>query len=386
MNKQTTPDDRIPWTQEQRTTFQRRLREWFLSVQRPLPWRETRDPYRILVSEVMLQQTQVATVIPYYERFLARFPTVQALAEATQEEVLQLWQGLGYYSRARNLHRAARTIVAEHNGQVPADPQALLQLPGVGRYTAGAVASIAFGRPVPLVDGNVARVLCRLFCVEGDPKSGAVQRRLWQIAEALVPEERPDLHNVGLMELGALVCTPEAPQCQQCPVAELCEAQRQGAVAHYPRPSPSPETLHLDEAAAWTTRNGQVLLIRRPESARWWSGLWELPRVRIKPGESPERAAERALRELCGLKAQAQSRLLTLRHTVTRHRITLTFVACATTIGEPETPPAGDRLQWVALDRLEELPMAAPQRRGIRRILKEQQLQLDVRVAQRGEE
>ena len=200
--------------------LQRRLLAWYRRHQRDLPWRRTRDPYAIWVSEIMLQQTQVATAIPYYERFLRRFPHVRALARAPMERVLKSWEGLGYYSRARNLRRAAQIVLAEHGGRLPEEPEALRKLPGIGRYTAGAISSIAFDRDEPVLDGNVIRVLCRVFLIRANPKSARTQKRLWKLAEELLPAGHASFFNQALMDLGATICMPSHPHCDRCPLRQ----------------------------------------------------------------------------------------------------------------------------------------------------------------------
>ncbi|MBI3014235.1 MAG: A/G-specific adenine glycosylase, partial [Candidatus Tectomicrobia bacterium] len=214
------------------------LLKWFSCSHRDLPWRRTSDPYRIWIAETMLQQTRIPTALPYYERFVARFPDVAALARAPEQEVLRLWSGLGYYSRARNLHRAAQTVVEEHQGRMPDSYEAILRLPGIGRYTAGAVLSIAFGLPYPVVDGNVSRVLTRLFRISGDPKCARVSRRLWEKARELLSEKRPGDFNQALMEIGSLICTPTKPRCNSCPLEPWCEARRHGEQEDYPQTAP----------------------------------------------------------------------------------------------------------------------------------------------------
>lgn len=254
------------------------LVSWYRAAKRDLPWRRTRDPYAIWLSEVMLQQTQVVTVIPYWEKFLARFPTVHALAGAELPEVLAMWRGLGYYSRARTLHRAAQAIVSAHGGELPASVEALRELPGFGPYTAGAVASIAFGQQTPIVDGNVVRVLARLFEVEGDPSTREVQKRIWALAGELVPEEAPGDFNQALMELGATVCAPRNPTCLLCPVRASCGALKSSRVEKLPSPKTRAVRKGLHRTSAVVLKRGMLLLGRRPDRGLF-GGLWELPSV-----------------------------------------------------------------------------------------------------------
>ena len=266
--------------------FQWRLLGWYDRHRRNLPWRlrsgstaqKRLDPYHVLVSEAMLQQTQVATVIPYFERFVQCFPTVNALAQADEQHVLRVWQGLGYYSRARNLQRAARTVVGELGGRMPETAEALRQLPGVGRYTAGAVASIAFDCRTPIVDGNVARVICRLDRIERDPRERETQALLWRRAEELLPGRRCGDFNSALMELGATVCTPRTPKCLLCPVREHCEAQAAGLQEAIPPPRQAKPTLLLRRDVWCIRRRNRWLIERRPEKGRW-AGMWQFVTV-----------------------------------------------------------------------------------------------------------
>nr|MDQ2644694.1 A/G-specific adenine glycosylase [Myxococcota bacterium] len=230
------------------------LLRWYDRTRRELPWRETRDPYAIWVSEVMLQQTQVKTVIPYFERWLARFPGVRELSRAEEAEVLHAWQGLGYYSRARALKRAAELVVERHGGQLPSKSSELTALPGIGPYSAGAIASIAYGERVPVVDGNVIRVLTRVFALRGDPAKAPLRRELWRRAEELVPAARPGDHNQALMELGATVCVPEKPRCGECPLSEHCRGYAGGLAARLPELAPRPKPTQVPMAAAVVKR------------------------------------------------------------------------------------------------------------------------------------
>ena len=295
---------------------------WFARGHRDLPWRKSRDPYAVWISEIMLQQTRVETVSPRFVRWMARFPTVTALAEAPLDAVLAEWAGLGYYARARNLHKAAAAIVAQHRGRVPDTHEAIRALPGIGPYTAGAILSIAYDRSVPLVDGNVERVLARLFHVEGDPKSGAVKSHLWWLAERLVsagtpaasqhdhaasqhtepPQTRPSASqlNQGLMELGAVLCTPRRPTCLACPVEQLCEARRVGDAETLPHKGRVQKVTALEQVAVALLRRNKVLLARRPPDGLW-GGLFELPSGDVLPGESPPGAARRVAAERTGI-------------------------------------------------------------------------------------
>ncbi len=284
--------------------FRSLLVEWFRAGGRDYPWRRTRDPYAVLVSEAMLQQTQIATVLGrgYYERWMRRFPDWASLARASEEEVLKAWEGLGYYNRARNLQKAARQICEEFGGRLPEDPEVILALPGVGRYTAGAVLSFAFDRRAPIVDGNVGRVLARLFVCEEEIDSPRGLRRLWAWAELLVPEKGARLFNSALMELGQRICRPANPDCPDCPVESVCAARRQGETGAYPRKRKGPATTAREESVLLAERGGRVYLCREQGTRR--RGLWRLPEI---PAEA---AAD--LREL-----------FRFDYPITRYRVTL---------------------------------------------------------------
>lgn len=308
------------------------LLPWFDAAARALPWRGTRDPYRIWVSEVMLQQTQVDTVVRYYERFLARFPTVEALAAAPDEDVRALWSGLGFYRRARHLHAAARRVVAEHGGVLPRDPAALGALPGLGRYTVGAVLSIAHDDALPLVDGNVGRVFARLFRVAGDPTAGPTLRRLWTLAEGLVPARRAGGWNQALMELGATVCRPQAPRCGGCPLADACQARAADEVARFPEPRRRARVEAVRRAAVCPVRDdGAFLLARRPDDGLL-AGLWELPAVDLAARERPAPAAARLARAL-GLGRAELLRVGRAEHQFTHRRWTVDVFRAAAAAG-----------------------------------------------------
>ncbi len=300
-------------TPSQAAKLRRRLLAWYHTSARNLPWRDETDPYRIWVSEVMLQQTQVATVIPYYHRFLARFPSVQALAGAPLDKVLKQWQGLGYYARARNLHRAAQKIVDDYAGQLPRNSAELRRLPGFGPYTAGAVASIAFGEATPAVDGNVKRVLARLFAIRGDLARGGDARQLQRIAAALVDPAAPGDWNQALMELGATVCLPKTPRCTECSLREQCQARAQGieqTLPYKPARKPLP---HYHVTAAVIRRNGQILIAQRPPEGML-GGLWEFPGGKQEPGESLAACLRREIREELGVEIEVGQPVAVVKH------------------------------------------------------------------------
>jgi A/G-specific adenine glycosylase len=310
-----------------KTELNTALLSWFDAYARKLPFRGVKDPYAVWLSEIMLQQTQVATVIPYYERFMKRFPTVQKLAAARLDSVLKLWQGLGYYTRARNLHNAARVIVERHNGVFPDTFDALVALPGIGRYTAGAVASIAFGLPVPVLDGNVMRVLCRLYRLSDNPKSPAAQKHLWHLAETLVPQDRPGDFNQSLMELGATVCTPKNPNCPNCPVQRLCQAcarNEQDVLPRMPKTAPTPHYT----VAVGLVFHGDKLLIDKRNADGFLGGLWELPGGKKKKDETLKQTVARELKEETGVDVVVGKRLCTVKHAYSHFRITLHAYRC----------------------------------------------------------
>jgi A/G-specific adenine glycosylase len=345
-----------------RESLRASLLAWYDRQKRDLPWRRTRDPYAIWLSEVMLQQTQVTTVIPYWERFLQRFPTVEALATAPLPDVLAGWRGLGYYSRARNLHRAAQEVVARFGGRLPSTAAELLSLPGFGRYTAGAVASIAFGEPAPLVDGNVARVLSRIFEVEGAPGDRAREARLWELATALVPGERPGDFNQALMEHGATVCRPENPLCLLCPVREECLAYLHGRVAELPpakvRAAPKRMTLAV---AVWA-HEGRLLLARRAEKGLF-GGLWELPAAEVQDDTAdPESAAK--LAEALGTDVSVRGHLGTVRRQLTHRSLSLRLLR-VTGLQHPTHAPAFQELRWCTPDEASSLGMSTAMHKAL---------------------
>jgi A/G-specific adenine glycosylase len=334
----------------QTAEIQKRLLRWFDRHARKLPWRSAaarRDPYRIWVSEIMLQQTLVVTVIPYYQRWLRLFPNVRALAKTKPTAVLRAWEGLGYYNRARNLHAAAREVVRRHGGRLPVTRDGLLALPGIGRYTAGAILSIAFGLPEPVVDGNVARVLARLFGIRRNVKSAAGQARLWKLAGALIPAKRPGAFNESLMELGATVCTPQHPRCEQCPLRRLCVALRRGEVTRFPNTGERPASRLVHQCALVIWRNGRVLARQRPAKGLL-GGFWEFP--------SAPPAGVRCSRSSC---------IATIRHGVMNDRLVVTALDCQWLGGEPVQRAGEGRWKWLAASMLSRRPFVGAHRKII---------------------
>jgi A/G-specific adenine glycosylase len=330
------------------------LLRWYRRHRRELPWRQRRDPYSIWVAETMLQQTRSETARRYYPGFLRRFPTVSALARAPESAVLAAWSGLGYYARARHLRLAARQIVAQHGGELPADPRTLRTLPGVGRYTAGAVASIGFGVPAPVLDGNVARVLARLFMVRGAVRSPTVAATLWRIAEELVDRSSPGEWNQALMELGATLCTPRAPSCPRCPLRPRCVAHRTGRAERLPDPPHPRPTRRVRRACVVLTHEGRVLLIRR-DSGRLLRGLWEFPGGEPREGETLQGAAERALARL-GVRHRDLRGGTRILHTITNRRIeTLVFRARL----EGSLPARRRGARWFRTREVSRLPLSS---------------------------
>jgi A/G-specific adenine glycosylase len=343
------------------TAFRRRLLVWFDEHRRELPWRRDRDPYRIWVSEVMLQQTQVVSVIPFFERFVQAFPSIAELAAADLGAVLRLWEGLGYYRRARNLHEAARRIVADHAGRIPDDPERLQALPGLGRYTCNAILSQAFDRRLPILEANSQRVLARLYGVTGDPRRSPGRAYLWKKAQELLPTRRAGDFNQALMELGALVCLPASPRCSTCPLASSCEARQRGLQNQIPPPRRVANTVAVEEAALVVWKKRTVLLVQRPASGQW-AGLWEFPHGPKEPEETHEQAALRCLRDRTGIDADVKQELMTLRHGITRFRITLTCFEATFRAGSFQSS-FYVQSRWVRPEQLAAYPVSAPQRR-----------------------
>ena len=350
--------------------FRSRLLRWYREKSRKnLPWRKTRDPYRIWISEAMLQQTQVSTVIPYYRRFLERFPSVETLARAPLTDVLDNWSGLGYYSRAKNLHACAQAITRDHGGRLPEEVDSLMKLPGIGRYTAGAIASIAFDRPAPILDGNVQRVLCRYFGIREDPRQAALQRELWRLAEQLVPRKDPGDFNQALMDLGATVCTPRQPECGRCPLSPACVARRKGWQDSIPparRPAPRKK---LSYPCAVLRKNGLVLIARRP-IATLLPGLWEFPGGEPRPRESLSNALRRHLSERLGILIENLRLCATHTQLLSHRELEIRAFSCAWT-GNLLQPRWYTETRWVSPARMGKVPFTAGMAELARRLPRE---------------
>ncbi len=349
-----------------RSQLAERLLEWYRLNGRQLPWRTSPHPYAVWVSEIMLQQTRVETVIPYFERWMRRFPTLQALAEASQQEVLQAWEGLGYYSRARSLHRAAQIVVREYGGQLPRSLEALQSLPGIGPYTAGAIASIAFGLDVPGLDGNVRRVFSRLFDLTTAADTPSGERFLLDLVTAHLPDGQAGDYNQALMDLGALICLPKKPLCLSCPLNNLCLAYARGVQEQRPVLKPRAVVPHYTVTAGILRRNGHVLLAQRPAGGLL-GGLWEFPGGKQEDGEDLPACLRRELQEELGVDVEVGQRVGVFRHAYTHFRITLHAFECALKAGEPR-PLQASQIAWAPLADLHAYPMGKVDRLIARRL------------------
>ena len=353
------PHDEV-WRQSAwRSSIRRNLLAWFGREARQLPWRSKPTPYRVWVSEIMLQQTQVATVLPYYARFLKAFPSVKALAAADEQDLLNHWEGLGYYRRARSMHAAAKKIVAEHGGKFPETFDEVLDLPGIGRYTAGAVLSISRDQRLPILEGNTQRVFSRWISMRSPPMDSQPNRLLWEIAETMLPRKEPGNFNQAAMELGALICTPKNPNCNQCPVRRHCCAHRDGLEQEIPgKVSRTKYEDRLEFAMVIARSRGkQAYLLRpMPEGGRW-AGLWDFPRTTKAAVPSAEAAASE-LSHSVGATISPGLRLTTIRHAVTKYRISLDVHFATIENGRTKSP-----WKYVSLEEMEELPMSVSGRK-----------------------
>lgn len=354
-------------TEAHARAFQRDLLDWYDIVRRDMPWRNTSDPYRIWLSEVMLQQTRVDQAEPYYRRFVERFPTVDDLADAPLDDVLLCWEGLGYYSRARHLHKAAQKVVREFDGSVPRDEKTIRSLPGVGPYTAAAVLSIAYGEPCAVLDGNVARVITRVFRVDAVAQRSAVRRRLRTAARRLMNESRPGDYNQALMELGATVCTPKAPRCADCPLGAVCAAFEYGDQENYPVTPPRKSIPHYDVTVGLIyDAAGRLLIQRRPEDAML-GGLWEFPGGKREDDESLEAACRREVEEELGITVTVDDLFHTLTHAYSHFRITMHAFRVRIVDGVPRSS-TGQPVRWVDPTGLDDFAFPRANRKLIDRL------------------
>lgn len=366
------PDLDRAWVSDVR----RKLLAWYDEGHRDLPWRRDRDPYHILVAEMMLVQTTVAAVVPYYERFLRLFPTVHDLSAANESAVLKAWEGLGYYRRARQLHAAARAIVERHGGTMPADSQAVRDLPGVGPYIAGAILSFAFDRPAPILEANTQRVLARWLGWDQEVSLASSQARLWQAAGRLVPNHDAGHFNQAFMELGAVVCTPREPTCLFCPVAAECRARSLGVQDRIPVKRARESPVAVAEACALIVRKGEILIVRRG-SDRLWAGFWEFPTVHRQGADPAGRSFDEPLdlaegvRRLTGMQVQVGPPLRTIRYSVTRHRVDLAVHAGVALRGTLKAGPGMDEVAWERPEALQRYLFGSAGRRLARWVIEQ---------------
>jgi A/G-specific adenine glycosylase len=330
---------------------------WYRQHKRDLPWRKTKDPYRILVSEIMLQQTQVQTVIPYYQRWIKTFPSFRSLARSPLHRVLKRWEGLGYYARARNLRELAKTVVNRYHGRLPSTFDELKALPGIGRYTAGAILSIAFQKPYPLVDGNVARVFSRYIGIRQDIALPKTRARLWRLAEKLVPPKRPGDYNQALMELGATICTPRAPDCPRCPLRTDCRANRSGIQELLPVKKRKPVTPHFHIGAGVIWHRGKILISQRPLKGLL-GGLWEFPGGKQERGESIKEAIRREIKEELGISVVVGQKMAEVDHAYSHFKITLHAHHCVYCSGKVQALGVKD-WRWVRPQELKKFAFPA---------------------------
>jgi A/G-specific adenine glycosylase len=344
------------------------LLHWFAQNGRDLPWRRTYLPYHIWISEIMLQQTQMNRVVVYFNRWLDRFPDIASLAEAREQEALLLWEGLGYYSRAKNLLKTADLLCRNHGGALPEDHGALLKLPGIGRYTAGAIMSLAFNRSYPIVDANVERLFARLFNLAAPVKEKRTHAFIWHKANELIPKGKTRFFNQALMELGALICLPRSPRCDDCPIRDHCEAFAQGVVSERPIAGKTQESIPITMVSGVLRHQGKIYIQKRLADDVW-PNLWEFPGGRIEEGETPEQAIVREYQEETGFAIHDLEKICTIRHSFTKYRVTLHCYHCS--LQSRKTEPvlhAAQEYRWAPPEELETFAFPAPHRRLIKRL------------------
>lgn len=340
----------------------KRILTWYGDNQRDLPWRHTRNPYFIWVSEIMLQQTRVDTAIPYYHRFLSRFPTVESLARAPLQDVLKAWENLGYYSRARHLHAAAKQVTHRMGGEMPETEEELLALPGIGSYTAAAILSIAFGQRVAAVDGNVRRVICRIFAIEERVDRADVRKWIHETATALVPRHDVSRFNQAIMDFGATLCTPQSPACERCPLPDLCLAYKKGCQSDLPVRNHRKPIPHVEVTAGIIPDNqGRVLVVRRPVDG-FLGGLWKFPGGEKRNGDTRQNSLREGIKTELGIDVEVSKMLTSTRHAYSHFRITLFAWTCVLRKGKPEALACSD-WQWIDPVHLSDLPFSRAERK-----------------------
>ena len=343
----------------------RELLQWFDENQRDLPWRKNRSPYRIWVSEIMLQQTQVATVVGYYLRFLKRFPTIKKLAAAKEPEVLKLWEGLGYYRRAKQLHAASQLIVDRHGGKFPTRFEDVLSLPGIGRYTAGAILSIALDQKHPILEGNTIRLFSRLIELDSDLRNSANQKRLWEFSESILPSSRCGDFNQALMELGSEICHPKDPKCLICPISDICPTRIKGLQEKIPVPTRKIKYESIREVVVIVKKSNR-LLVRKCAPGERWAGLWDFPRFGVSQEETTQEISDK-LKAQTGLNVEIEDCFMSLKHAVTRFRITLRCYHARRTRGRLTKPRS--EMYWAPLEEIDALPMSVTGRKIAKRLI-----------------
>jgi A/G-specific adenine glycosylase len=351
------------------TDFSTSLLAWYDKNKRSMPWRDCDDPYRIWISEIMLQQTRVDQATPYFERFINRFPTVEDLAEASQQEVLKIWEGLGYYSRARHLHEASKLVVDKFEGSVPDSWDEITELKGVGPYTASAILSIAFDKQYAVVDGNVIRVLSRYYGVEKDVRKSEAKNLIQEYANELIPSNRPGDFNQAVMELGATVCTPSNPNCERCPLQVGCIAYKTASTNEIPYKSPAKKRPHHHIGVGIIlNENNEVLIALRPEDAML-GGLWEFPGGKKEKNESIQETVKRELKEELDIEISISKPFMKLDHAYSHFKITMHAFLCELRKGDPK-PNTSQEIRWIHIDELADYPFPKANRRLTKKLMK----------------
>ncbi|MFP5213427.1 MAG: A/G-specific adenine glycosylase [Acidobacteriota bacterium] len=350
---------------EKYPAIRNRLLRWFDVNQRALPWRKSHTPYETWISEIMLQQTQIKTMLPFYHRWMARFPDIRSVAIAQEEEILKYWEGMGYYLRARNIHKTARIVMDEFGGVFPREYGAVRSLPGIGRYTAGAVMSFAYNGDYPVVDGNVERIFARLFNIATPVKEPSTHEFIWKIAGELLPQGKARRFNQALMDLGAIACLPRRPDCPKCPITSLCESHRLGVENERPVPGRKKVLVEIDVAVGVLERNGRLFIQKRPPTGLM-AHLWEFPGGKVEEGETPEEALVRELREELEIDVRCAEKITVIRHGYTSFKVALHAFRC--TLADPSREPVlrtAVEGRWVSREELSDYAFPAANRKLI---------------------